>query len=114
MNHSPDLHSSSSTALFHAGVVIARASECLKGTWDKNKGERKGEIEPLYLIVCDFWHDLPEYIKTYRHCTAEVDLFRGDTYKSKPHTQTPDLEPLHFSSLGGVCICTSVSSLNSS
>lgn len=44
MNCDPHLHSSCSTALFHPGAVIARASESTKGTWDEKKGGGRGTV----------------------------------------------------------------------
>lgn len=54
INCGPDLYSSSSTALFHPGTVIARASESMKGTWDEKKGEEVAFIDPF--VSYSPWH----------------------------------------------------------
>lgn len=81
--------SSCSTVLFYPGAVTARACKGMEGAW-KERRKRQPLVTP-YLIACDICHGLMEYVKTScRHSTGELDLSRGDTNESKPHTQIPD------------------------
>lgn len=77
--------------------------------WKERRGRKRQHLLTPYLRACDICHGLTEHVKTScRHGTGEVDLSRGDSNESKPHTQTSDLKPLCFSSIGNIWIRVSL------